>query len=232
MLDVLEASRQIEALLFMHSDGLKKSDFLIRGFGEEVFDQAIVLLLQTYGDTSGIELSHTGGLYVLSARPELIPTAVMTVTDIDRPPALPQPTLSALAMLLYHQPLTWSDLCYLLGGTIQPTTLQPLERCEWIRYGRSRQGYGYSKEIWTTGKCLQELGLSGLDALPSKQKLDDLFGEILVEPLDIQKLPPANFDGLDWGCQNVVKPIKFDALDEAVSKLNATTAVVERLLSR
>lgn len=170
-----DALRAAEALLFAGGEPIT-----VKALGEKLgpaVDVAAVLMkLKSDYAGRGVVLVEAGGAWRFQSAPDL---ASLFAETRAQPKRLPKAALETLAVIVYHQPVTRSEIEDIRGVTLSRGSMELLLELGWIRPRGRRRTPGRPLTFGTTDAFLSQFGLPSLDALPGK---DDLKGLGLLDP--------------------------------------------------
>lgn len=165
-----ELARVIEALLFLSSDPLSKTDL---AEAAEVDPRRIEAALELLGrelapGRRGILLKEVGGGFTLASSPETEPAA-RRLFSRPRIATLTAAQTETLAIVAYLQPISRPEIGRIRGVSADSATSTLLERGLIEEAGRSQFGAALYK---TSALFLKLFGINGLDQLPDIAEWD------------------------------------------------------------
>lgn len=146
---------------------------------EEV--QAALQALQQECVGRGIELKQIGRGYRYQTR-ERYSEWVGRLLE-ERPPRYSRALLETLAIIVYRQPVTRSEIEDIRGVTVSTEIIKTLVARDWIRQVGQREVPGRPALYGTTRKFLEYFNLKSLDELPPLAEIRDI--EQLASKLNI-----------------------------------------------
>lgn len=166
--------RILEAGLLSAAQPMTVADFR-KMFDEEIGTEAIRVVLEELraewaAPGRSAELVQLASGWRLRTRPEFMP--YIERLNPDKPPKYSRAVLETLAIIAYRQPVTRGDIEDIRGVTVAATVIKTLEERGWIDVVGHRETPGRPALFATTKKFLDDLGLRGLNELPSLEAVD------------------------------------------------------------
>lgn len=165
-------ARVVEAVLFA-SDGPLSPEEIARA--DEALDEdrveAALVRLRTQYDESGraFELRHVADGVQLMTRPEFAPY-LERMDTVAQPARLSGPALEALAVVVYRQPISRTEIEGIRGVNSSGVIRTLLAR-ELIHVAGRGDGIGRPVLYGTTPRFMEHFGLASLDDLPKPEEL-------------------------------------------------------------
>jgi segregation and condensation protein B len=144
----------------------------------------------------GVELVMLASGWRFQSRPQM--REYLDRLHPEKPPKYSRAALETLAIIAYRQPVTRGDIEEIRGVTVASQIIKQLEERGWVESIGFREAPGRPALLATTRQFLDDLGLSGLDALPllhSGAQPGHGLGEAL--PLQASLLDPQASLALD-----------------------------------
>jgi len=113
----------------------------------------------------GVELVALASGWRFQSRPEM--RQYLDRLHPEKPPRYSRAAMETLAIVAYRQPVTRGDIEDIRGVTVSSQIVKQLEDRGWIEAIGFREAPGRPALYATTRQFLDDLGLSGLDQLPS-----------------------------------------------------------------
>ena len=120
----------------------------------------------------GIELIKLASGWRFRARLEMQP--YLERLSPEKPPRYSRAVLETLAIVAYRQPVTRGEIEEIRGVTVSSQIIQTLKERGWLEVIGHKEVPGRPELLGTTRQFLDDLGLSGLNALPPLQELGNL----------------------------------------------------------
>ena len=173
-MNTLDAKRVLEAALICSTQPMPLRE-LGALFAEEVGPDTLRSLLeQLVQECSGrgVELVAVASGWRYQSRPEMAP--YLARLNPDRPPKYSRALLETLAIIAYRQPVTRGDIEDVRGVAVASSIVKQLEDRGWVETIGYREAPGRPALLATTRQFLDDLGLSGLDQLPTLEGADGI----------------------------------------------------------
>lgn len=173
-MNTLDAKRVLEAALICstHPMPLRELGAL---FADEVGPDTLRSLLeQLVQECSGrgVELVCVASGWRYQSRPEM--GSYLARLNPDRPPRYSRALLETLAIIAYRQPVTRGDIEDVRGVAVASSIVKQLEDRGWVETIGYRDAPGRPALLATTRQFLDDLGLAGLDQLPTLEGADGI----------------------------------------------------------
>jgi segregation and condensation protein B len=97
----------------------------------------------------------------------------------EKPPRYSRAALETLAIIAYRQPVTRGDMEDIRGVTINTTVIKQLEDRGWVEVIGHREGPGRPALYATTRAFLDDLGLDGLEDLPTLAHGEQVMANVM-----------------------------------------------------
>jgi segregation and condensation protein B len=138
---------------------------------------ALNQLAREYADR-GVELRQVDRAWRIQTREKY--TVYLSRLVEERPPRYSRAMLETLAIIVYRQPVTRSDIENIRGVSVSSDIIKALLEREWIRQVGTRDVPGRPALFGTTRAFLEHFNLKSLEDLPPLAELRD-FGQIGAE---------------------------------------------------
>ena len=162
-----EAVRIAEALLFA-SDRPVQPARLQGVLPEGQSAPAVLDALRQVLDGRGVVLAEVAGGFALRTAPDLAP-ALTRVVEVPR--RLPRVAMETLAVIAWHQPVTRAEIEEIRGAGLSQATLEALLEHGLVAPKGHKEVPGRPTLWGTTGKFLEQFGLTSLRDLPKREEL-------------------------------------------------------------
>ena len=163
----LEAERQIEAILFAAEEPLDidsiKSRLKVRADVNKVLES-----LQKQYKNRGINLINISGKWSFRTTKNL--SHLMSIQTATQK-RLSKATIETLAIIVYHQPVTRSEIEEIRGVSFATNTLEILLELDWVRPAGRKNVPGKPIIYVTTEEFLSHFNLKKLTDLPNVEEL-------------------------------------------------------------
>jgi segregation and condensation protein B len=197
VIDLAEAERMVEALLFAASEPLSAADLARRMPEGADVGRAIAALRQRYLGR-GVELECVADRWRFSTAPDL---AFLMTEERQEHRRLSKAAMETLAIIAYHQPVTRAEIEAVRGVGLSRGTLDLLLEIGWVRMRGRRRSPGRPVTYGTTDGFLEHFGLASLADLPGAADMKAAGLLDLDLPADFTvpnpMLAPADEDPLD-----------------------------------
>ena len=211
-MDLAEAERMVEALLFAAAEPLSAADLAKRLPEGADVGRAIASLRQRY-QGRGVELECVADRWRFSTAPDL---AFLMTEERQEQRRLSKAAMETLAIIAYHQPVTRAEIEVVRGVGLSRGTLDLLLEIGWVRMRGRRRSPGRPVTYGTTDGFLEHFGLASLADLPGAADMKaaglldlDLPAGFTVpnpamtvadeDPLEGDETPEFNQDFLEGG---------------------------------
>lgn len=166
-MNTLDAKRVLEAALICASEPMGLRDMAALFAGEIGADTLRALLDELARDCRGrgVELAAVASGWRYQTRSEM--ALYLARLEPDRVPRYSRALLETLAIVAYRQPVTRGDIEDIRGVAVASSTVKQLEDRGWVEAIGYREAAGRPALLATTPKFLDDLGLAGLDQLPT-----------------------------------------------------------------
>jgi len=118
----------------------------------------------------GVELVTLSSGWRFQSRPEM--REYLDRLNPEKPPRYSRAVMETLAIVAYRQPVTRGDIEDIRGVTVSTQIVKQLEDRGWIEAIGYRETPGRPALYATTRQFLDDLGISGLDQLPTLEAFD------------------------------------------------------------
>ena len=198
-------SRQIEAILFVASDGASVSEISTATGQSSAYVRRILnKLSEGYHTYSGMEIVELGGKWFMTSASDMSDTlAKFRVADESEHIRLTRASVETLAVIAYSQPVTRSEIEGLRGVRCD-RVIDTLLNYGLIRIAGRRKSVGSPLLYRTTPAFLKIFGLGAISDLPKVEELEELRSRSDIHP----DMPAASEDGEG-------APSEKDGADEA-----------------
>jgi segregation and condensation protein B len=130
----------------------------------------------------------------------------------EKPPRYSRAALETLAIIAYRQPVTRGDIEEIRGVAVSTQLVKTLEERGWVEVVGHKEVLGRPELLGTTRQFLDDLGLAGLQDLPS------------LEPQRIQEQTQLKFESAPHGADLEDPAI----LDEIVARLQEAVDTLDK----
>ena len=162
-----EAERVLETALLCAAAPLRMVE--MRALFDDQFDsralQEMLQSLRLRWQGRGVELVELASGWRFQSTPAM--RVFLDRLNPERPPRYSRAVLETLAIIAYRQPVTRGDIEEVRGVTVTTSIVKQLEDRGWIEVIGYRETPGRPALYGTTRQFLDDLGLAGLDRLPS-----------------------------------------------------------------
>lgn len=158
--------------------------------------------LKTACEGRGYELMQVAGGYRFQVRQELEPW-ISRLWE-DKPPRYSRALLEILALIVYRQPITRSEIEEIRGVSVSTHIIKTLLEREWVRVLGHKEVPGRPAMYGSTRKFLDDFNLKSLDDLPSLAEIKD-FDQINPQ-FDLGD-PEAHSRAQEGGSTAIVTPL-------------------------
>lgn len=167
--------RQIEAILFVASDGASVSEIsLATGRPAASVRKALTQLSESYALSHGLEVVELGGKWFMTTADDLSETMdKFRAADESERVRLTRASLETLAVIAYSQPVTRSEI-EAIRGVRCDRVIDTLLGYGLARIAGRRKSTGSPLLYRTTTKFLEIFGLGALSDLPTIDELEEL----------------------------------------------------------
>jgi segregation and condensation protein B len=171
-MNTLDAKRVLEAALICSTQPMSLREMGAL-FADEVGADTLRSLLEQLDrecEGRGVQLVAVASGWRYQSRPEMAPH--LARLNPDRPPKYSRAALETLAIIAYRQPVTRGDIEDVRGVAVASSIVKQLEDRGWVETIGYREAPGRPALLATTRQFLDDLGLSGLDQLPTLEGAD------------------------------------------------------------
>ncbi|MST54534.1 SMC-Scp complex subunit ScpB [Pyramidobacter sp. SM-530-WT-4B] len=167
--------RQIEAILFVASDGASVSEIsLATGRPAASVRKALTQLSESYALSHGLEVVELGGKWFMTTADDLSETMdKFRAADESERVRLTRASLETLAVIAYSQPVTRSEI-EAIRGVRCDRVIDTLLGYGLARIAGRRKSTGSPLLYRTTTKFLEIFGLGAISDLPTIDELEEL----------------------------------------------------------
>ena len=173
------AKRILEAALLCTMQPVSLRD-LVKLFGDALSADSVRNLLddlQQQWQGRGLELVHVASGWRFQTRPEM--REYLDRLHPEKPPRYSRAALETLAIIAYRQPVTRGDMEDIRGVTINTTVIKQLDDRGWVEVIGHREGPGRPALYATTRAFLDDLGLDGLEDLPTLAHGEQVMANVM-----------------------------------------------------
>ncbi len=173
-MNTLDAKRVLEAALICSTQPMLLRDMgalFADEIGPDTLRGLLEQLLQEC-EGRGVELLAVASGWRYQSRAEMAP--YLARLNPDRPPKYSRALLETLAIIAYRQPVTRGDIEDVRGVAVASSIVKQLEDRGWVESIGYRDAPGRPALLATTRRFLDDLGLSGLDQLPTLEGADGI----------------------------------------------------------
>ncbi len=166
---------RLEALLFIAGTPLTVSQIAeVLEVSQDNANKFIDQLGANYSDNRGLAIQHHGGRYQLTSHPQFADD-IEKFLGIENTSKLTRPSIEALAIIAYRQPITRPGIDAIRGVSSDGVIKSLLSKGLIQEVGRA-EGPGRPILFSTTSDFLQHFGLSSINQLPPFELADDENG--------------------------------------------------------
>ena len=165
--DILEAERQVEAILFAAEEPLDLKSIQTR-LNVKADVPKILRLLENQYKNRGINLICIANKWSFRTPSNL--TKLMNVQKSTQK-KLSKAAIETLAIIVYHQPVTRSEIESIRGVSFATGTLEILLELNWVRPSGRKNVPGKPIQYVTTDEFLNHFNLQKLSDLPNVEEL-------------------------------------------------------------
>ena len=172
-----ELKRIIEALILCH-DAPMSLAHIKQSLDSDLSNEQIRVLLEEIAEdwsSRAINLVQVSTGWRFQSAPDLAP--FLDRMRAERPAAYSRAVLETLAIIAYRQPVTRGDIEDIRGVTVSSEIIRKLEERGWVDVVGHREVPGRPALLATTKQFLDDLGLQGLQGLPSLVQSDEVLDE-------------------------------------------------------
>ena len=162
-----KTEKKIEAILFAASEPLDIETLEKRIESKGNILKALEKLQSDYS-TRGINLVCKRGKWSFRTSEELTETMALQKSSFRK---LSKATLETLAIIVYHQPVTRSEIEEIRGVTFGTNTLEILLELDWVRPSGRKDTPGKPVQYVTTDNFLNHFNMQKLSDLPTVDEL-------------------------------------------------------------
>jgi segregation and condensation protein B len=171
-MNTLDAKRVLEAALICSTQPMSLREMGAL-FADEVGADTLRSFLEQLDrecEGRGVQLVAVASGWRYQSRPEM--AHHLARLNPDRPPKYSRAALETLAIIAYRQPVTRGDIEDVRGVAVASSIVKQLEDRGWVETIGYREAPGRPALLATTRQFLDDLGLSGLDQLPTLEGAD------------------------------------------------------------
>ena len=165
--DILEAERQVEAILFAAEEPLDLKSIQTR-LNVKADVPKILRLLENQYKNRGINLICIANKWSFRTPSSL--TKIMNIQKSTQK-KLSKAAIETLAIIVYHQPVTRSEIESIRGVSFATGTLDILLELDWVRPAGRKNVPGKPIQYVTTDEFLSHFNLQKLSDLPNVEEL-------------------------------------------------------------
>jgi len=173
-MNTLDAKRVLEAALICSNQPMPLREMGAL-FADEIGPDTLHGLLEQLGrecEGRGIELVAVASGWRYQSRPDM--AYYLARLNPDRPPKYSRALLETLAIIAHRQPVTRGDIEDVRGVAVASSIVKQLEDRGWVETIGYRDAPGRPALLATTRQFLDDLGLAGLDQLPTLEGPDGM----------------------------------------------------------
>jgi len=157
----------------------------LTGFSEGILEQGIQDLQKRFVPPSGVQLVQVGGGWRMTTAP-VYKDLMSKLATVIRSGRLTPAQIETLAIIVYRQPITITEINLIRGITSSSTQVEKLLERQLIEMAGRKLVVGRPMMYVTTQKFLVDFGLNSLVDLP---QLSD-FGEDNLENQALEQIEP------------------------------------------
>jgi segregation and condensation protein B len=166
---------RLEALLFIAGSPLTVSQIAeVLDLPQDQVEKLIEELESCYSEGRGLALQRHGGRYQLTSHPQFADD-IEKFLGIENTSRLTKPSIEALAIIAYRQPITRPGIDAIRGVSSDGVIKSLLSKGLIQEVGRA-EGPGRPILFSTTSDFLQHFGLNSINQLPPYEVADDENG--------------------------------------------------------
>ena len=159
--------RQVEAILFAASEPLDVETIEKRVQSKNNLKKVLEKLQSDYS-TRGVNLVSIKEKWSFRTSNDLVNLMSLQKSTEKK---LSRPTLETLAIIVYHQPVTRSEIEEIRGVAFGTNTLEILLKLEWVRPAGRKDVIGKPIQYATTENFLHHFNIQKLTDLPTVEEL-------------------------------------------------------------
>ena len=172
--------REIEAIIFAAEEPLDV-ETIEKRIGSSKDIKKILLKLQEEYSTRGINLVSVSNKWIFRTAVDL--SKLMSLQKSTQK-KLSKATVETLAIIVYHQPVTRSEIEEIRGVAFGTNTLEILLELDWVRPAGRKEVPGKPIQYATTENFLNHFNIQKLSDLPT---IDELGSAGLIDTSSIDK---------------------------------------------
>ncbi len=183
----LELLRQIQAVLFLASDGATVSEIAAAtGASSAEVRRALAHLAEHFVEDHGMEVLELGGKWFMATAADMNPVLErFHEADASERVRLSRASMESLAVVAYNQPVTRSEIEEIRGVRCD-RVIETLLGYGLIRIAGRRKSTGSPLLYRTTDRFLQIFGLGAISDLPTVAEIEELRRGQLPDPAEAQ----------------------------------------------
>ena len=177
--NVSQLEREIEALLFASSEALSAEDIKSK-ITKNVDVQKILLKLKEFYSKRGINLICIGNKWSFRTS-ENLSSLMSKQKTVEK--KLSKAAIETLSIIVYHQPVTRSEIEEIRGVAFGTNTLEILMELNWVKPVGRKNIPGKPIQYGTTDDFLNHFSLQKLSDLPT---IDELGSAGLIDTTSVE----------------------------------------------
>ena len=166
--------REIEAIIFAADEPLDE-DTIIKRVGTTKNIKNILLKIQEEYSSRGINLVHISNKWIFRTATDL--SKLMSLQKSTQK-KLSRASIETLSIIVYHQPVTRSEIENIRGVAFASNTLEVLLELDWIKPSGRKDVPGKPIQYVTTENFLNHFNIQKLSDLPT---IDELSSAGLID---------------------------------------------------
>ena len=166
--------REIEAIIFAADEPLDE-DTIIKRVGTTKNIKNILLKIQEEYSSRGINLVHISNKWIFRTATDL--SELMSLQKSTQK-KLSRASIETLSIIVYHQPVTRSEIENIRGVAFASNTLEVLLELDWIKPSGRKDVPGKPIQYVTTENFLNHFNIQKLSDLPT---IDELSSAGLID---------------------------------------------------
>tara|TARA_B100000963_G_scaffold331271_1_gene321939 strand:- start:3157 stop:3846 length:690 start_codon:yes stop_codon:yes gene_type:complete len=165
--NISKIERKIEAILFAASEPLD-TETIEKRLETKVDIEKVLQKIQNDYANRGINLICVRKKWSFRTAEDLSKTLALQKSTQKK---LSKATIETLAIIVYHQPVTRSEIEQIRGVAFATNTMETLLELDWVRPAGRKDVPGKPIQYITTEKFLNHFNIQKLDDLPSIEEL-------------------------------------------------------------
>ncbi|OUW73697.1 MAG: SMC-Scp complex subunit ScpB [Pelagibacteraceae bacterium TMED216] len=175
---ISKLERQVEAILFAASEPLDE-ETIEKRITSKINIKKILVKMQSEYSTRGINLVCIRNKWAFRTAEDLSKTMALQKSTQKK---LSKATIETLAIIVYHQPVTRSEIEQIRGVAFGTNTLEILLELQWVRPSGRKDVPGKPIQYVTTDNFLDHFNIQKLSDLPN---IDELSAAGLIDSSNV-----------------------------------------------